>query len=268
MVPVPRYRPVSFPTHGSTRLTAPFGKTNLCFEKSNVRSKKRTYLSAELQSRVMSEGLSSRALALLKSMHSNGVTNWVYTRQLAKLARVSLSTASVECREFAKHGILLQKVEGREKYYRWNLSDSRARKLCELFETERREKFYLQNKRLSWALQEFSKRVFDFLPEIQSVVMFGSAARAQLTKTSDVDLLALVPNLQQEPFNELMKSIDKLAADIRGLYGYPFSAVTMTIKDFEAAFRERKRIAQDVVREGIVLFGEERYYTLLGRLIA
>jgi hypothetical protein len=80
--------------------------------------------------------------------------------------------------------------------------------------------------------------------------------------------LALVPNLQQEPFNELMKSIDKLAADIRGLYGYPFSAVTMAIKDFEAAFRERKRIAQDVVREGIVLFGEERYYILLGRLIA
>jgi hypothetical protein len=80
--------------------------------------------------------------------------------------------------------------------------------------------------------------------------------------------LALVPNLQQEPFNELMKSIDKLAADIRGLYGYPLSAATMTMKDFEAAFRERKRIAQDVVREGIVLFGEERYYTLLGRLIA
>ena len=113
-----------------------------------------------------------------------------------------------------------------------------------------------------------AKRVFHFLPEIQSVVLFGSTARAQLTKTSDVDLLVLVPNLQQEPFNELMKSIDKLASDIRGLYSYPLSAVTMTIKDFEAAFREKKRIAQDVVREGIVLFGEERYYILLGRLIA
>jgi len=238
------------------------------FEKSNVRSKKRTYLSAESQSRVMSEGLSSRGLALLKSIHSNGVANWVYTRQLARLARVSLATASVECREFAKHGILLQKVEGREKSYRWNLSDSRARKLCELFETEKREKFYLQNKRLSWALQELSKRVFDFLPEIQSVILFGSAARAQAAKTSDIDLLVLVPNLQQEPFNGLMKSIDNLVAEVRGLYGNPLSAVTMTVKDFEAAFRERKRIAQDVVREGIVLFGEEKYYTLIGRPIA
>lgn len=216
----------------------------------------------------MSEGLSSRALVLLKSMHSNGVANWVYTRELARLARVSVSTASMECREFAKHEILLQKVEGREKSYRLNLSNPSAKKLCELFETEKREKFYMKNKRLSWALQEFSKRVFDFLPQIQSVILFGSAVRARLTKTSDVDLLVLVPNLQQESFNELMKSVDKLAADVRGVYGYPLSAVTMTIKDFEAAFREKKRIAQDVAREGIVLFGEERYYTLLGRLIA
>ena len=52
------------------------------------------------------------------------------------------------------------------------------------------------------------------------------------------------------------------------MYGNPLSAVTMTVKDFEAAFRERKRIAQDVVREGIVLFGEEKYYTLIGRPIA
>jgi hypothetical protein len=65
-----------------------------------------------------------------------------------------------------------------------------------------------------------------------------------------------------------MKSVDKLAAEVRGLYGYPLSVVTMTVKDFEAAFREKKRIAQDVFREGIVLFGEERYYMLLGRLTA
>ncbi len=237
------------------------------FEKSNVRSKKRTYLSLELQPTAMSEEFSSRGLVLLKSMHSNGVANWVYTRKFARLARVSVSTASMQSREFAKHGILLQKVEGREKSYRLNLLNPRAKKLCELFETEKREKFYLQHKRLSWALQEFTKRVFDFLPEIQSVILFGSAARAQLTKSSDVDLLVLVPNLQQESFNELMKSVDKLAADIRGVYGYPLSAVTMTVKDFEAAFHERKRIAHDAVGEGIVLFGEDRYYTLLGRLI-
>ena len=215
----------------------------------------------------MSEFMTPRVLAALKTMHGD-LQRWYYTRELSKLSVTGRSTISGEFPTLVKQGILRHRTEGREVFYNLNLGSPKTRKLCELFETEKREKYYQQNKRLSWALQEFSKRVFDFLPEIQSVVMFGSAARAQLAKTSDVDLLVLVPNLQQEPFNELMKSIDKLAADIRGLYGYPLSAVTMTMKDFEAAFREKKRIPQDVVREGIVLFGEERYYMLLGRLIA
>ena len=215
----------------------------------------------------MSEILTPRVLAALKTMHGD-VQKWYYTRELSKLSAAGRSTISGEFPSLVKQGILRQKTEGREVYYMLNLGNPKTRKLCELFETERREKFYLQNKRLSWALQEFSRRVFDSLPEIQSVILFGSAARAQTTKTSDVDLLVLVPSLQQEPFNELMKSVDKLAGEVRGVYGYPLSAVTMTVKDFEAGFREKRRIAQDVVREGIVLFGEERYYTLLGRLIA
>lgn len=215
----------------------------------------------------MSEVLTPRVLRALRVMHDD-LQKWYYTRELAHLSKTGRTTISDEFPELVKQGILNQRAEGREVYYRLNLGNTRTRKLCELFETEKREKFYTQNRRLSWSLQEFTKRIFDFLPEIQSAILFGSAARGALTKTSDVDLLVLVPNLEQEPINELMKSVDKLAADIRGVYGYALSAVTMTVKDFEAGFREKKRIAQDVVREGIVLFGEERYYTLLSRLVA
>ena len=215
----------------------------------------------------MSEVLTPRVLAALKTMHGD-LQRWYYTRELSRLSAAGRSTISGEFPTLVKQGILRHKTEGREVFYMLNLGNPKTRKLCELFETEKREKYYQQNRRLSWALQEFSKRVFDFLSEIQSVVLFGSAARSQLTKTSDVDMLVLAPNLKQEPFNELMKSVDKLAAEVRGLYGYPLSAVTMTVKDFETAFREKKRIAQDVFREGIVLFGEERYYMLLAGLIA
>jgi predicted nucleotidyltransferase len=117
-------------------------------------------------------------------------------------------------------------------------------------------------------LQDFAKRVFDSLPQVQSVVLFGSAARGEFTKASDVDILAVVPTLEQEAFNRLMKSVDSLAAETRGVYGFPISAVTMTMKDWEAAVRENKRIAQDVMREGFVLFGEDRYYQLLARVIS
>jgi predicted nucleotidyltransferase len=181
------------------------------------------------------------------------VSTWVVSREFSRLV---------------KKGLVKQKPEGQQRYYALNIANPKTRALCQLFESERREVFYKSNRRLSWALEEFSKRVFDFLPQIQSVILFGSAARGQLAKTSDVDLLVLVPNLEQESFNELMKSVDKLAADTRGKYGFQLSAVSMTIRDFETGFRERKRIPEDVARDGIVLFGEERYYALLGRLIA
>ena len=215
----------------------------------------------------MSERLTPRALLLVKTIHEQGVNKWMYTRELAKLARVSTSTASIECRKLAKHRILLLKTEGREKSYKINLSNPAARKLYELFETERRESFYNKNRRLAWALQEFTKRVFDSLPQVQSIVLFGSAARGELTRTSDVDILVLAPTLEQDSFNKLMKSVDALAAETTGTYGFPISAVTMTMKDWEAAVREKKRIAQDVIREGFVLFGEDRYYQLLSKVV-
>jgi predicted nucleotidyltransferase len=201
-------------------------------------------------------------------MHGRGPEKWVYTRELAQLAKVSTSTASTECRKLAKQGILAKKAEGREKSYRVSLSNPVARKLAELFETERREGFYRKNRRLAWALQDFTRRVFDFLPQVQSVVLFGSAARGQLANASDVDVLTIVPTVEQEAFNALMKSVNELVTEVRARYGFPISAVTMTVKDFEASVLEKKRIANDVLRDGIVLFGEERFYQLLAKVVS
>jgi len=214
----------------------------------------------------MSEHLTPKVLAVLRAMHGD-LHKWRYTRELARVSKVGKSTISDEFPELVKLGLLDQRIEGREVYYRLRLANPRTRKLCELFETEKREEFYRINRRLAWALQEYTKRVFEFLPQVQTVVLFGSAARGQLTRKSDIDLLAVVPNAEQKPFNELMKSIDKIAQDVNAVYGFPLSVVTMTVKDFETAVREKKRIAEDVLHEGIVLFGEERYYRLLSRLL-
>lgn len=215
----------------------------------------------------MSEHLTPRSLLLLKTIHGSPPDRWFYTRELARLAKVSTSTASTECRKLAMEGMLAAKSEGREKSYRLNLSNPIARKLSELFETERREEFYRKNRRLAWSLQDFTKRAFDLLPQIQFIVLFGSAARGQSTRTSDIDLLAALPTVEQEAFNQLMKSVDGLAAEVRARFGFPLSVVSMTMKDFETALLERKRIGQDILREGIVLFGEDRYYQMLSKVI-
>jgi predicted nucleotidyltransferase len=215
----------------------------------------------------MSEGLTPSVIAILKAMHPR-YEKWFYTRELAKLAGVSTWAVSCEFSKLVKQEIIKEKKEGRERYYRLDISKPQTRALCHLFDAERRERLYKSNRRLAWALEELTKRTFDFLPQVQCLLLFGSAARDEMTRTSDVDILAVVPTLEQDAFNKLMKSVDSLVAEVRGKYGFTMSAVTMTMRDWEGAIRENKRIAQDVMRDGIVLFGEDRYYRLLSRVIS
>jgi len=214
----------------------------------------------------MSEELTAKVITILRAMHPN-FEKWFYTRELAARAKVSTWVVSREFSKLVKKGVIRQKQEGQQKYYALNIANAKTRALCQLFESERREELYKGNRKLSWALEEFSKRLFDFLPQVQCLVLFGSAARGEMTKTSDVDILAIVPNLPQKSFNELMRDVDRLAREVAAVYPLNIAPITMTVKDFEAALREKRRIAQDVLRDGLVFFGEDRYLMLLSRVI-
>lgn len=214
----------------------------------------------------MSEVLTPKVTSILRTMHSNA-EKWYYTRELARLAKVSTWVVSKEFSGFAKEGMVHQKSEGREKFFKLNLTNPRTRKLCELFETERREKFYSANRRLAWVLEDFTRRVSDFAPEVQSIILFGSVARGKATPGSDIDILVLAPNSEEGQFKRLMDSVDKLADEVSGKHPAKLVPVVMMTKDFEQSIKDKKRFGTDVFKDGIVLFGQERYYYLLSRVI-
>jgi len=214
----------------------------------------------------MSKMLTPKVILLLKTM-AKDLGKWYYTRELARLSKVGLGTVSSEFRKLAKSGLLKSKMEGQAKYYRLNLTNPKTRKMCELFETEKRESFFKQNRRLSWILEDFRKKASDFIPEIQSVVLFGSIARGQATSRSDIDIMVLVPNYEGDRFKSLMDSIDELASEVSGRHPAKLVPVVMSTKDFEQSLRDNKRFATDVLKDGILLFGEGRYYHLLSKVI-
>jgi predicted nucleotidyltransferase len=214
----------------------------------------------------MSELLTPKILLILKTM-SKDLNKLYYTRELARLSKVSLGTVSSEFSKLVKEGLIEQKVEGQEKYYKLNLANPRTRKLCELFETDKREGLFKENRRLAWILEDFMKRVSGFVPETQSIILFGSAARGQITPKSDIDLLVLMTDSQEQQFKKLMDSIDKLAGEISGRHPAKLAPVVMMMKDFEKSIKDKKRFAVDVLKDGVVLFGQERYYLLLSKVI-
>lgn len=213
----------------------------------------------------MSERLWPKIVSILRVMHDD-VGKWYYTRELAKLAEVSTWTVSTRFSKLVDESLLEERREGREKYYKLNLANPRTRKYCELFEVEKREGFYKTNRGLSYGLRDLAERTLDFIPEVQSIILFGSTARGQATERSDVDLLVLIPNVAEERFKELMGDVDRLAGEVAGRHPVKFAPVTMSMRDFEIDLRERNRLAVDVLEDGIVLLGEERYYRLLSKV--
>ena len=213
----------------------------------------------------MSELLTPKVVMILKTM-SKDLSKWYYTRELAKLSKVSLGTVSNEFNKLAKEGFVEQKTEGQEKYYKLNLANSRTRKLCELFETDKREKLYNEDRKIAWVLEDFTKRVSDFIQEVQSIILFGSTARGQATPRSDIDILVLVPNSEEGQFRKLMDTIDKLATEVSGRHPVKLAPVVMMTKDFEQSVKDKRRFTTDVLQDGIVLFGQERYYNLLSKV--
>jgi len=214
----------------------------------------------------MSELLTPKIIVILKTM-SKDASRWYYTRELAKLSKVSLGTVSSEFSKLVKEGLVEQKTEGQEKYYKLDLKNSRTRKLCELFETDKRERLYNENRRLAWVLEDFTKKVSDLAPEVQSVILFGSVARGRATPRSDIDVLILAPNTEEERFRKLMDSVDRLADEVSGRHPAKLVPVVMMIGDFEKSIKDKKRFAIDALKDGIILFGQERYYHLLSRVI-
>jgi len=215
----------------------------------------------------MSETLTPSTIAALKAMQKD-LTRWYYTRELSRIAKVGRTTVSRQFVKIAKKGIVLQKQEGQEKFYKLDLRNETARKLTEVFETERREQLFMRNRVLAYALQDLVRVIFGSAPEVQAVVLFGSAARGTATQQSDVDLLVLVPNQPQNEFNKTTREVEELVRSVAGRHPVRLAPIVMTLHDFEQSLKDRKRFGTEVLRDGLVVFGEERYYLLLSKVLS
>jgi len=75
-------------------------------------------------------------------------------------------------------------------------------------------------------LQEIVRRILEVVKP-DRIILFGSAARGEMTPDSDIDLLVLEPS-PKEPRRQIVR----LRNELRGL-GYPFDVMVMATERFE-----------------------------------
>lgn len=100
------------------------------------------------------------------------------------------------------------------------------------------------------ALKEFTYRLKDSFPlEIDAVKLYGSKARGQAIKKSDVDVFILVKNRTKSLDN---KVID-LVCDILDEYDVFLETVTMTSRDYKTALKSQYPFTLNIERDAILL---------------
>ena len=83
----------------------------------------------------------------------------------------------------------------------------------------------------------------------EKVILFGSYARGEATKDSDVDILVIAPT--SERFFERMATVKRLIRDLRN--GLPIAPIVLTQEEIDKRVEIRDQFIREILEEGIAL---------------
>ena len=156
---------------------------------------------------------------------------WFHVREIAKLSKLSPTTASVYLEEFRKNELLERKRERNHILYRAN---SQNKAYLDL-------KLYHNTKKIR------DSGLMDFLNEElnypQAIILFGSFRKAENTTKSDVDIFILSPVKKELKLNPFEKKI-----------GHRIQLFTHSKEEFNTMKKSNKELVNNIVN-GIVLEG-------------
>lgn len=124
-----------------------------------------------------------------------------------------------------------------------------------IFEAEyQRRKELLKDKNLAVMLNDFKNAIKS---KCYALLVFGSYAKKTQTKSSDIDLLFIVPDGKEESFE---KEVHRAASSLP----LPIHYLVFSEKQFlEMIYARESNVGQEALKNNIVLYGIEAYYELI-----
>lgn len=103
-------------------------------------------------------------------------------------------------------------------------------------------------------LQRLGKEVFATLNRrADSIVLYGSWARAQAASTSDVDLLVVTRSVRDR--KEVERTLETQRGRLAERFGRPVSLLVISRDEFRRRLRRGDRLIREIVREGRAVAG-------------
>ena len=127
----------------------------------------------------------------------------LYLREISKTAKIPLKTTQNTLSYMEKNKILKSNISGKNKYFKLNLENVHTKLLLMQAEIQKTESFI-----------DYYPLFKTFIKEIKTIaplIIFGSFARLQANKNSDVDLLILSREKQKLPVHLLSYKLHQIS---------------------------------------------------------
>ncbi len=182
----------------------------------------------------------------------------IHLREISRLSKVSLNNVNNTLRQFVKDGLFKRREVSNMSFFKPNLDNEDLLKLFEYLELKRKNEFYGKNKNIARLLEKYTTNVIDLSKrQIQLVVLFGSVARNEWVKGSDIDILAVSSNKDSDVINIL----NKAKIDVSPLL--EIRPISTTIEKFTEGLRKKTEFYHELWNDRIVLYNESLFWKLI-----
>ena len=152
-------------------------------------------------------------------------------------------------KKMLEEGVIAKENAGKAHLCSLNFANEKSLMLIQLSEIERKNELFNSNKELKLILEDFVKSAETQLHAI-SIVLFGSYAKGEATKKSDIDILLV---------RQKKAGVDKVMKEMYAKYGKEINVIAVTPKEFVAQKSEFK----EMLHTRFVLFGVQKFVSLV-----
>ncbi|MBA7469788.1 hypothetical protein ES707_05062 [subsurface metagenome] len=190
----------------------------------------------------------------------------IHLREIARLSKVSLNNVDNSLRLFVKDNMFKRRDVSNMTFFKPSLENETLLKIFEFLELEKKKEFYDKNKKIARLLQKYTQDIIDLSNKrIQLVILFGSVARGEWTKGSDIDILVVV----SEKDKDVIAALNKAKIDVSPLL--EISPISTTTEKFIEGFRKKTEFYDELWKDRVVLYNEFLFWRMIkegGRLYA
>lgn len=182
----------------------------------------------------------------------------IHLREIARKSCVSVNNVDNSLRLFVKDDMFKRREVSNMVFFRPNLENEELLKMFEYLELEKKKGFYNKNKRIARLIQKYTEDIVALSDKkIQLVILFGSVAREEWNKGSDIDILMVVSGKE----NEVAPILNKAKIDISPLL--EIRPISTTTEKFREGFKNRTEFYDELWKDRVVLYNEFLFWQLV-----